>query len=263
MFGVELRERASERRQIERGLRTALDYEEFALYYQPIVAVSDSRPVSVEALLRWHHPARGLVGPGDFIPVAEDIGLITEIGEWVIDEACRQLADWRRRPGLEGLTVSVNVAAQQLDDATFATRLERTIADHGLRPADLVLEVTESTAVSGDHIERLQEAHQLGVAIAIDDFGTHYSSLSHITRLPVDHIKIDRSFVNGAITDQAKRAVIMAVAQLARGLGLVTVGEGVETEEQAADLASLGLDRAQGYLYSRPVPPEDIETFRT
>lgn len=259
VFGVELRERARRRREIERGLRTALEKQEFALHYQPIVDVRDGRPVSVEALLRWFHPERGPIGPDDFVPVAEDIGLIADIGDWVIDEACGQLARWRQQPGLDDLTVSINVAAQQLDDEAFATRLQRTIDAHELHPADIVLEVTESAAVSGDHLARLEDAAELGVGIAIDDFGTHYSSLSHITRLPVDYIKIDRSFTSGVTGDRGKRAIIMAVAQLARGLRLATVAEGVETQEQADDIALLGIDRAQGYLYSRPVPATEIE----
>lgn len=243
-------ERAIERRQIESDLAIAVENGEFELYYQPLHALPETRLVGFEALIRWRHPGRGMVSPAEFVPIAEANGLILQIGAWVLDEACRQIARW---PG--DLHVAINASAVQLRSPDFAEQVSAALQRHGVPAWRLEVELTETAMVEdGQQIaEVLKALRQLGVRIAMDDFGTGYSSLAHLRDFELDRIKIDRSFVYADATDIGSRAVIRAVTSLARDLEIVTIGEGVETAEQLQRLIDLGCDVAQGYHLGRPL----------
>jgi diguanylate cyclase (GGDEF)-like protein/PAS domain S-box-containing protein len=236
-------------------LRAAVTHDQLYLEYQPIVDLLDGRVVGAEALVRWNHPVRGPIPPGEFIPFAEESGVIGPVGEWVLRTACAQLAAW----GHEGraadhLWMSVNMAADQLEDPTTAGLVQATLSASGLPAERLVIEVTESTmADSGPARATLDQLHRAGVRVAIDDFGTGFSSLQYLTRLPVDILKLDRAFVAGLDGTPKGSAIAEAVAGLAHTLHLRTTAEGVETAEQAAELTALGYTTAQGYLYARPM----------
>ena len=242
-------------RQMQADLDRALERGEFSLDFQPILNMS-GMPVAMEALIRWQHPARGLVAPLDFIPVAERTGQIVAIGEWVLTEACRQAAMWQRS-GMP-LRVAVNFSAVQLNAPRLVEGIARTLRSSGLDPTLLEIELTESVFAQPDTAaEILNRVHVLGVRVAIDDFGTGFSSLSYLTRLPIDTIKIDRAFVGELTEDTDAAAVVSAVIAMAHQLGLETVAEGVETDEQARFLSTKGCDLVQGYLYSRPLPSSE------
>ncbi|MBW6439686.1 bifunctional diguanylate cyclase/phosphodiesterase [Actinoplanes hulinensis] len=253
--------------QLAGDLRRALDAGEFRLHYQPIVSLGDGRIVGVEALVRWEHPARGMVSPAEFIPAAERTGLIVPLGRWVLREACRQGAAWLSEFGPGSLDkVAPNVSVRQLHDPGFVTDVAAALADHGL-PADrLVLELTESAVLRGQHVLRvLHELHDSGVRLALDDFGTGESSLSLLRAFPAAIVKLDKSFVDGVELDEpgtpaadARQAVARAVAQLAGALGLDTVAEGIENQEQADRLLRLGYAVGQGYHLGRPMPAEQL-----
>jgi len=248
--------------ELARDLRAALDLNgagQLALHYQPKVAGDTERVLGVEALLRWQHPKRGAIGPGNFIPVAERFGLIIPLGDWVIDEACRQLAEWRDQ-GLK-LRVAINLSVQQLrQPEALLQRLERALARHHLDASQLSCEITESVAMEdADATERiLQRLGGLGVSLSIDDFGTGYSSLAYLRRLPVSQLKIDRSFIQDLETSPDARAIVKAVIDLAHALGLEVVAEGVETEGQAAVLRAKRCDKLQGFFFARPMPAQDL-----
>ena len=249
----------AQRRQLELDLARAPQQDELRLVYQPQLDLSSGRVVGVEALLRWHSPSRGLVSPVEFIPLAERSGLILPLGAWVIDRACRQARDWRDR-GLV-LPVSVNVSAVQLRQPQFADELGGSLARHALDPAALCVELTESLLIDPDRDgvgSLLRRLSQMGVSIAIDDFGTGYSSLTNLKRLPVDAIKIDRSFIRDVGRDLDSEAIIKATVGLARSLGKGVVAEGVETLRQHDFLRAAGCERAQGYRYGRPDTAERI-----
>ena len=252
--------RAAERGRRTAALRAALANDEFELFYQPQVALPGGDIVGAEALIRWRHPDRGLLGPIEFIEDAEQSGLIVPIGAWVIAEACRQAAEWRSVPGAP-TTVSVNVSAHQLQEPGLAVTVAEALTAAYL-PADaLTVEITESAAVGGGATrQNLHDLRELGVRIALDDFGTGASSLSLLHACPVDEVKLDRSFVPGAsfIPGTEDDAIARAVLQLAQAFGLSTVAEGVETAEQAAYLAELGYHSAQGFHYARPVPAHEL-----
>ena len=263
VYHPSLHERVLERLQTESGLRRALQQGELALQYQPVVTVSDGRLTGLEALLRWDDPDRGRIGPDRFIPVAEAAGLIIPIGRWVLREACRQMRAWRAsHPELGRLDLAVNVSALELTRSEFVGEVESALREFELPAQQLVLEVTES-AVIGDAkavASRLHELRAIGVRIAVDDFGTGTSSLGQLQRLPVDILKIDRSFMAGLTSSAAGAAVVQSVVELGRALNLVVVAEGVETAEQAAEFEKLtpgGL--VQGFFYFRPMDPQDLE----
>jgi EAL domain-containing protein (putative c-di-GMP-specific phosphodiesterase class I) len=241
-------------RQVE--LRRALERGELGVVYQPIVTLDDGRLTAVEALVRWHHPRRGLLMPEEFIPVAEQTGLIVPIGIWVLAEACRQTRRWQlQHPDAPPLTVAVNLSARQLKEPTLGCQVARILDETGLPPQCLKLEITETTmmhdmAQAGAMLRRLKE---LGVRLAIDDFGAGYSSLSYLRQFPIDILKIDRSFVDGLGKDDKDMAIIQAIIMLGRMLGLHVVGEGLETPEQIQILRSLGCERGQGYAFARPM----------
>jgi diguanylate cyclase (GGDEF)-like protein len=238
--------RLDRREQLER----AIENEELVLHYQPIVDLDLGRNAGFEALVRWQHPERGLLGPGEFIPLAEETGLIVPLGRWVLREACRQAAGWAGAPYL-----SVNVAGLQLEQPGFVEEVEAALRDGDLAPERLVLEVTESSLVDDLVAERLQALRRLGVRLAIDDFGTGYSSLSYLRKFPMDVLKIDRSFTRDACEDSA---LLNAIVAMGESLGLVLVPEGIEEPEQAEVLRALGCRLGQGFLFGRPVPADQL-----
>jgi diguanylate cyclase len=242
--------------ELARDLRAALEEggAGLSLHYQPNVAGDAARVLGVEALLRWQHPRRGAIGPNDFIPVAERFGIIMSLGDWVIDEACRQIAEWRSL-GLR-LPVAINLSVQQLrQPEALLQRLQQALKRHQLDVSQLSCEITESVAMEdAAATERvLQRLGELGVSLSIDDFGTGYSSLSYLRRLPVSQLKIDRSFIQDLETSADARAIVMAVIDLAHALGLEVVAEGVETQGQADVLRAKRCDKLQGYFFARPM----------
>ena len=250
------------RDKVEQRLRDAFDDEEFELHYQPIINVDDERIVGVEALLRWQHPQRGTIPPLDFVPQLEETGLIVPVGEWALEEACRQVTAWDKAfPKIGPLRVSVNVSPRQLVQAHFGDVVTRVLQRTDTRPSQLCLEITEA-ALMGDVVaawSELRKVKALGVALAIDDFGTGYSSVSYVRNFALDSLKIDQSFVRALSACAEDTAIVKAVIHMAHALSLNTVAEGVETPEQLALLRELGCDYAQGYLFARPQPPTAIE----
>jgi diguanylate cyclase (GGDEF)-like protein/PAS domain S-box-containing protein len=262
VFATEMQVAARRRFDLEADLRRALDAGGLYLEYQPVVALPSATIVGVEALVRWLHPERGLIGPDEFIPVAEDSRLIRPLARWVLNTACsqaRQLAAGPSGP----LWLSVNVSTRELEDEGFVAEVEAALCDSKLHPSLLVLEITESLFIRdiATSIGRLSQLKALGVRLAIDDFGTGYSSLSYLRDLPLDILKIDRSFVDVVAFGPEKSAVARAVVKLARTFGLAAVAEGVERPEQADALSAMGCDMAQGYWFARPLDPPALEEF--
>ncbi|MEV6631852.1 EAL domain-containing protein [Actinoplanes sp. NPDC051470] len=258
LYSADMGTRIGRDAELAQDLRRAVRAGEFVVEYQPVVLIDTGRVTGVEALVRWQHPVRGRVSPGEFIPMAERTGLIVPIGLWVLREACRQAASWQRQyPAAAELTVNVNVAAEQLRTPSFPADVAGALADAGLAPRSLTVEVTETVVVDDDEsIAALHRLRAMGVSIALDDFGTAASSLSLLLTCPVSTLKLDRSFVEQVTTATRQAAVATAVSQIAEVLQLGLVAEGVETPEQAELLWSLGYRHAQGFLYSRPVPAE-------
>jgi EAL domain-containing protein (putative c-di-GMP-specific phosphodiesterase class I) len=260
-------ERVLAHMQLGGELRRALDNDEFRVVYQPIFRLNDHRVVGVEALVRWHHPTRGVVYPAEFIPAAERTGLIVPLGRFVLRETCRQTAEWLSEFGPDALEkAGPNVSARQLHDPDFLADVTEALADSGL-PADrLVLEMTESAVLRGQQMSRtLDQLDRLGIHLALDDFGTGESSLSLLRAFPAAIVKLDKSFVDGVEIDDgrpaaanARQAVARAVIQLARAFGLDAVAEGVESAEQAAVLRELGYGLGQGYHFARPMTAEGV-----
>jgi diguanylate cyclase (GGDEF)-like protein/PAS domain S-box-containing protein len=243
---------------MERDLNVALDKGQFVLFYQPKFESASERMCGVEALIRWNHPELGLVSPERFIPVCEESGQIRAVGEWVINEACRQLALWKRERMT--LKMAVNLSARQLSDEGLVACIEAAMARHDIGPGELEMEVTESAAMANPDkaIERLQAIRAVGVNLSIDDFGKGYSSLAYLKLLPIQTLKLDHTFVHDIGTDPNDAAIAIATISLAHSLGLKVVAEGVETESQMAFLATHGCDMFQGFLFSTPRPPEEV-----
>ena len=240
-------------------LRAAVESpDQIVVHYQPIVRTRTGRVVGVEALARWNHPNRGLLAPASFIALAEDTGLIVPLGQIVLETACAQVAAWQKLPELAGLSLSVNVSARQLRTAEIVDQVRAALADSGLPPASLILEVTESITADTNAVAMLHELRNLGIRIALDDFGTGYSSLAYLEKLPIDVLKIDKSFVDDIHTQASRASLAGAIIRLGRSFGLQTVAEGVEKPEQLLLLTELGCDLAQGYLIAHPGPPETI-----
>ena len=260
LFHEEMRTCVLERLQAENDLRVAVERAELRLHYQPIVAVSDQRIVGVEALVRWEHPTRGPVLPAEFIPLAEEIGLIVPIGAWVLQEACRQTARWgQSHPERPPLDIYVNVSTHQLT-MEFLDSVSHALKATGLHPGRLVLEITESVVVEKpESAEMLRALGQRGVRLALDDFGTGYSSLSYLTRFPLDILKIDRSLVSSADVNEQAGRVTAAAIEMGQALEMAVIGEGVETTAQLKRLRDRGCEFAQGYLFARPLPAEAID----
>jgi diguanylate cyclase (GGDEF)-like protein/PAS domain S-box-containing protein len=261
LFDEGMRGRAISRLRVENDLRRALERDELTLDYQPLVSLRDGKIVSVEALIRWDHPDRGRIAPAEFIPVAEENGLIEPIGRWVLDHACRQAARWyAERLDDAPISISVNLSAAQVSQRGLVESVAAALRASGLEPECLTLELTESMmAGDADNLrETLQALKDIGVRLVLDDFGTGYSSLSYLTRLPLDALKVDRSFVDGLGLEERDTAITEAIVAMSRALSLQVVGEGAETELQVAELARLGCELAQGYHFSRPVPAAEI-----
>ncbi|HSW40925.1 MAG TPA: EAL domain-containing protein, partial [Patescibacteria group bacterium] len=248
-----------DRLHLERLLRGAAARNELVVHYQPQVDLADRSLLGVEALVRWQHPERGLVLPGEFIPLAEEMGVIGEIGEWVLAESCRQVAAWQV-DGILVPRVSVNLSAQQLERAELIEAVRAALEAADIGPERLELEVTESMIArqSAAAAAMLADLRALGVELVMDDFGTDYSSLAQLRRLPLRRLKIDISFVREIGRDRASEAIIRAIIAMAAALGLQTVAEGVEEEHQAAFLRAAGCDIGQGYLFGRPVPADAL-----
>jgi diguanylate cyclase (GGDEF)-like protein len=241
---------------LEADLRRALDGDELFVVFQPIVALDTGAVHSAEALVRWQHPTRGVVSPAEFIPLAEETGLILALGRKVLAAACEQAATWPAAPGRPAPAVSVNLSAVQLRRPELVDEIREVLDATGIAPDRLILEITESTLMSdaASVQERLRQIRDTGVRLAIDDFGTGYSSLSHLRMFPVDILKIDRSFVEGGVAGWQGEAFLRTIVRLTETLSLTAVGEGVETVEQMRTLQELGCALGQGYLFSRPVP---------
>ncbi|HEY6984609.1 MAG TPA: EAL domain-containing protein, partial [Rhodanobacteraceae bacterium] len=249
-FAVEMDTAMELRRKLKQDLKSALAAGEFSLVYQPIVALETGELVAVEALLRWNHPVRGLLSPGDFVPVAEEMGAIATLGSWALNEACTALADWPR-----DIRIAVNLSPLQLKQPDLVLDVVGTLNRHALAPQRLELEITESALLAENAATRvaLRELHAVGIALALDDFGTGYSSLRSVRAFPVDKIKIDQSFVTGIGRNTDSAAIIRAVIGLAHDLGLKTSAEGIETEGQLQWLALQGCTEGQGHYFSEPL----------
>jgi diguanylate cyclase (GGDEF)-like protein len=249
------------RSQLVDDLRAAIKNDGLMLHYQPVVELATGRLEGVEALVRWNHPTRGFIMPDEFIPLAEEAGLISELGLWVLRTAVHQIRAWIDASLVDSrFSVRINISATDLQSLQFIEDVRQVLKETGVRPEQVVLELTEVAIVKGNELDRysLGGLRGLGVGIEIDDFGTGYSSISYLRRLPVDRVKVDRSLISGLGTDPSQPALVAAVLQLVRACGLEAVWEGVETAEQAEILRSLGCLSAQGYYFSRPVPPDQI-----
>ena len=261
LFDAEMRAGALRRLEVERELRRALEQHELELHYQPVIALRGGEITGLEALVRWRHPERGLLDPGDFVPVAEDSGLIEPIGRWALESACRQVLEWHElRPDQRPFDVSVNLSARQVTHRDLPGTINEILEGTGLEPVHLRLEVTESVLVeeSATANGTLEALSDIGVGLVLDDFGTGYSSLAYLNRFPFDALKIDRSFVDALGVEQERTAIVEAIIGMARALSLDVIAEGVESEPQLLELRRLGCDYAQGHLFSRPLPPEKI-----
>jgi diguanylate cyclase (GGDEF)-like protein len=263
LFDDSMHERAVRQLAMETELRRALRDDELFVVYQPVIDLAHRGLAGVEALVRWRHPERGLVPPGEFVPVAEECGLIDELGSLVLHKACRQFVQWRSTLGaLAPATLAVNFSRAQLKRADVAEELQLVLVDTGMQPEWLQIEVTESLAAQDERVQAtLRQIKALGVKLALDDFGTGYSSLACLHQLPVDTVKVDRSFVQHAQTVEYHRVLIEATIRVARTLGMSTVAEGIETEGQAALMRELACDRGQGFLFSRPLEAAALEAW--
>ena len=261
VFDEAMRGRAIARLRMENDLRRALERDELRLEYQPVVSLRNFAIVGVEALLRWRHPERGEIAPSEFIPIAEENGLIEPIGRWVLEQACRQGAEWyRARPDAAPITISVNLSAVQVSRRSLPEVVRSVLRSTGLDPACLSLEITETVMVrDADGLgEVLQALKAVGVRLVLDDFGTGYSSLSYLTRLPLDVLKVDRSFVDGLGSEPRDTAITETIIAMSRALSLDVVAEGVETADHVRELSRLGCGLAQGYHFSRALPAHEI-----
>jgi diguanylate cyclase (GGDEF)-like protein/PAS domain S-box-containing protein len=261
-FAHDMNDRADERLNLEIDLKKALEREEFVLFYQPQVELRTGRISGLEALIRWQHPERGLVAPVTFIPIAEESGLIIPIGAWVLNEACRQASLWQR-DGLAAIRIAVNISSTQFRQGGLVAMVQQALQDSGLPPSMLELELTESCIMQDieETIITLVRLKEVGVSLSVDDFGTGYSSMNYLKRFPLDTLKIDRSFVTDITRDSNDAAIITAIIALAGGLGLKTIAEGVETEEQLQFLRQHTCDEMQGFFVSKPLPADKVGRF--
>ena len=251
---------AAERMDLESDLRLAIERCGLELFYQPEVELESGRVVAAEALVRWRHPTKGFIPPGEFVALAEDSGLIVPLGSWILREACRQAAAWRHLGLPQPLKIGVNVSARQLQRAEFSVEVAEIVRESELRPQDVRVEITESVALGDSPViaHNLRSLKELGFELAMDDFGTGYSSLTNLNRLMVDTLKIDRSFIDGLESDDGKKSIVRALVTLGQNLGMVVVAEGAETAAQVRVLRRLGCPRAQGFYFSHPIDEHRI-----
>jgi EAL domain-containing protein (putative c-di-GMP-specific phosphodiesterase class I) len=264
LFDADMHAAALRRLQMKTDLERAISSGEFTLRYQPIVDLREGKITGVEALVRWDHPERGLVSPAEFIPLAEDTGLIVPLGRWVLREACRQAGEWQQEhPRTPALTMSVNVSAKQLVHPQIADDVAAALRESGIAPATLTLEITESVLMSDTDvaIAKLDELRRLGLRIAVDDFGTGYSSLGYLSSLPIDILKLDKTFVDGVALGPEDSAIARAVVNLGNSLSLMVVAEGIESKDQLRVLQKLDCDRGQGFFFAKPLDVEGIQTL--
>lgn len=261
-YSLALGAKVAHRAELERSLRQAVANSEFELFYQPKMTAENGDVTGVEALIRWHRPGHGVVPPLSFITLAEEIGLIGQIGDWVIEQACLQLREWRTS-GLPPIAIAVNLSPSQLTSENLVERVDLLMEQYQVEPGLLHMEVTESMMMSNPEqaIERLQALQDLGVELAIDDFGVGYSSMAYLKRLPVSTLKLDRSFIDQISNDPRDRDLCAGMISLAHKLGLIVVAEGVETADQCAILKDMGCDQCQGYFYSKPVPIDELTAY--
>jgi diguanylate cyclase (GGDEF)-like protein len=261
-YTTDMNARAFEFLLLESGLRKALDNNEFVLYYQPLFNLKTSRLIGMEALLRWQHPEKGMIAPGDFIPLAEETGLIEPIGEWVLRTACTQNKQWQDE-GYSQVKVLVNMSARQFCKKNITELIGDILLETGLSPDYLGIEITESVIMQNvkSTITKLKQMRKMGISLSLDDFGTGYSSLSYLKLFPVDNLKIDRSFVFNITSDPTDAAIAASVILLAHSMNIEVVAEGVETEEQLEVLRRQGCDHVQGFLFSQPLAAEDFLPF--
>jgi EAL domain-containing protein (putative c-di-GMP-specific phosphodiesterase class I) len=255
-----------ERLELEVDLQRALHRRELEVHFQPIVELATGRTVAVEALLRWNHPTRGLIGPDEFIPMAEETGAIHAFGQWVLSEACRQAVEWNAGVCSDDpIAIGVNLSGRQLEDSALVNLVAAVLEETGLPPELLILEITETILMQDleGTISKLSELRELGVRLSVDDFGTGYSSLQYLRRFPLDSLKIAKSFVDGVAGPSQDAAVARAIVDLGETFNLRVVAEGVETIEQHERLLELGCELGQGYLFARPAPASEIETQLT
>jgi len=259
-YDPEMQEAIHMRVELERELRKAIEKKQLDLYYQVQVNHLGSI-IGAEALVRWHHPARGLVPPLQFIPLAEETGLILTIGEWVINTACHQIKEWQKNKLTRDLVLSVNVSARQFHQSNFADLVQSAIKDANINPKQLKLELTESILLDDfdTTIATMNLLKEIGVLFSLDDFGTGYSSLQYLKRLPLCQLKIDQTFVRDIFTDSSDKAIVTTIIAMANSLDLEVIAEGVETEEQKQQLFELGCHAYQGFLYGKPVPVTPFE----
>jgi EAL domain-containing protein (putative c-di-GMP-specific phosphodiesterase class I) len=247
---------------MESELRLAIGQKDFQLYYQ-LQVDNNGKALGAEALIRWQHRTRGLISPFDFIPLAEETGLILPIGEWVLDTACAQLAIWQQNPLTQHLILAVNVSAKQFHQEDFVDKLRTTITRHDINPTRLKLELTEGILVANieDIIIKMDTLSTIGIRFSLDDFGTGYSSLQYLKKLPLNQLKIDQSFIRDLDTDANDKAIVCTIITMAEGLNINVIAEGVETEEQRQYLLDHGCTNYQGYLFSKPIPIEKFEAL--
>lgn len=261
-FSAEINAAAQQRMNVEHSLRRVLERNELTLYYQPKICSATGAIKGAEALLRWRHPQRGFIPPNEFIPVAEDSGMITQIGEWVLRSACEQNVQWQQN-GLASLSMSVNVSAQQFRDNKFPSIVQKILSDTGMDPELLVLEITEGVLMGDrDRVgDLLFKIKSIGALLSIDDFGTGYSSLSYLKTFPIDELKIDRSFIVDTPADGDSAAIVRTIVAMARSLDLQVVAEGVEDDAQFQFLRELSCDQIQGYYFAKPMPAQEFEAY--
>ncbi|WP_053956487.1 sensor domain-containing protein [Inediibacterium massiliense] len=260
LYTAKMNQKALEKLTIENDMYKALEQKEFVLYYQPQVEAITGAIIGVEALIRWNHPKRGMIGPGEFIPLAEETGFIVPLGEWVIYEACRQGTIWEEK-GIEGVQISVNLSPLQFQQKNIIEKIKKILENTGMKAENLEVEITESGAMIDPEftIDLLKEMKKMNIKVAIDDFGTGYSSLSYFTKFPIDKMKIDQSFIRNIWSDERNKAVVLAIIKIAKSLGLSCIAEGVETQEELDLLIEYECEQIQGYFYSPPISAESFE----
>jgi len=264
VFDLNTKSYAQKHIRLEAELRRAIEHEEFLVYYQPVIQLETGKICEVEALVRWQHPQRGLVSPADFIPIAEETGLIVAIGQWVLQTACKQAQMWQLKyPNQPPLILNVNLSPKQFQQPKIAEKIIQTLNETGLNPYCLKLEITESMVMENEEttIAMLRKLKELGIQLAIDDFGVGFSALNYLKQFPIDTLKIDRAFINGLGQSVTDTAIVHAIIAFAKALNLSITAEGIETVEQITQLRALKCDRAQGYYFAKPLTIEVFNSF--